>query len=129
MHKEPKLVVKMKSFHQYLSEREQASPTDSMGIGLGEIETPSGDDSLMRIAKIAVDDHRTDVLSFFQHLATKDGRIEEELKDYNHARKHGERPKSRDKGPHDGPDDRDEVVPSSADSTGGAEGGDGGGGG
>lgn len=120
----------MKSFHQYLSKREQASPTDSMGIGLGEIETPSSDDSLMRIAKIAVDDHRTDILSFFQHLATKDGRIEVELKDYNHARKHGERPKGkRDKGPYDAPDDRDEVVPSSADSTGSAEGGDGGGGG
>jgi hypothetical protein len=122
MQKEPKLVVKMKSFQQYLSEREQASPTDSMGIGLGSIETPSSDDALMGIAKIAVDDHRTDVLSFFQHLAAKDGRIEEELKDYHSARKHGERPKS--KGPHDFPDDnRDEVVPSSADSTGGAEGG------
>lgn len=124
MHEGAKLVVKMKSFHQYLSEREQASPSDSMGIGLGEIETQSGDDSLMRIAKIAVDDHRTDILTFFQHLAKKDGRIEQELKDYNGQRKHGERPKSNN--PHDSHDDRDEVVPSSADSTGGSEGGDGG---
>lgn len=115
----------MKSFHQYLSEREQASPVGSMGMGLGEIETQSGDDSLMRIAKMAVDDHRTDILSFFQHLAKKDGRIEQELKDYNNERKHSERPKNGNS-PHETPDDRDEVVPSSADSTGGVEGSEGG---
>jgi len=122
MHEGVKLDTKMKSFHQYLSEREQASPTDTMGIGLGDMETPSGDDALMRMAKIAVDDHRTDVLSFFQHLAAKDGRIEEELKDYHSSRKHGERPKGKSQ--YDGGhDNRDEVVPSSADSTGSAEGG------
>jgi hypothetical protein len=63
-------------------------------------------------------------LSFFQHLAKKDGRIEQELKDYNNERKHSERPKKDS--PYESPDDRDEVVPSSADSTGGVEGSEGG---
>ena len=119
---------KMKSFQQYLLEREQASPTDAFGggVGLGNIETPSSDDSLMHIAKIAVDDHRTDTLSFFKHLATKDGRIEHELSDYHSSRKHGVRPKNMKGPPEHDTDNRDEVVPNSADSQGGVEGSEGG---
>jgi hypothetical protein len=116
----------MKKFRDYLIEREQAAPSDSMvSNGLGDISTPeSEDDVLMRIAKIAVDDHRTDAMSFFQHLAGKDKRIEEELKELHHSKKHGFRPKDR-KLPGQEVDDRDEVVPSSADGQGGLEGSEG----
>ena len=108
--------MKMKSFYDYLSEREEDP--------LGDIGAPSHDSEsvLTHIATMAIADHRSDVLNLFSQLAKKDGRIEDALKDYERSRKHGFHIKKDGNVNDRDDDDRDEVMPSSADKQGDLDG-------
>jgi hypothetical protein len=109
----------MKTFQQYVMEQgEELSPKDANG-------------ALMRIARLACDNHHEELLDFFHTLAQKDHRIRQELDAYNKDASNSLSTKHKDRKDHlpasYNSDDDDTVVPSGADNLGGFEPGSGGG--
>jgi len=91
----------MKKFQQYLQEREES------GLGDISMNIMDPDQTLLRIAKIALGTHLDDTLNFFGNLAKKDEKIKRELESYDHDKnRFGKEEKEEEK---------DVVMPSAAD--------------
>jgi hypothetical protein len=121
----------MKTFSKYLESREDmTNMVIKPGEGLGDTSQSemNPDDALTRMTKMAAQDHHQELLDFFGDLARRDGRIKQELETYKKDTASGLHKRKPPK-PHlpsiGGDDDRDEVVPSSADTSGGLESGEG----
>ncbi len=115
----------MTSFRQYVAERqEEDGPGINGGLGDLSMSGTEPDETLLRIAKLVIKDHKNDFMSLATHLAKQNQRIRNELETYHHdssSNLHSRKNKSDDR-PNDGySGDGDEVVPSSADSDSGTE--------
>ena len=99
----------MKTFRKYVEE---------LG-GLGEFSPGfSPDEALLRVAKMAIEDHREELLGFFSELGRRDHRIRSELETVTkdgHVKKCKHLPSASSE------DGTGEVVPSSADGLGSEE--------
>lgn len=114
MQKVLKLDGKMKTFNQYLEEMDKDNPISDMGISGAPPE-----ESLVRIAKIAAQSYRDELMGFFHTLASKDHRIRQELDNMNRNDSNlPGRPKGK---PQKSLSDKDEVVPHAADGLSGLE--------
>lgn len=84
-------------------------------VGLGDLSMNMGepDLTLIDIAKLAVKNHKDAMIDFFKTLAQKDGTIKTELQRY-YADKDGHDMYNAD--PIDKSDEKEQIVPSSADS-------------
>lgn len=97
----------MKKFQQFLEEKDGLADMNFSGT--------SPNDILVRMAKIAIDDHLKDLLSFYEHLAKKSSRLRNELNVYKQDQLSGVGKRiPKDHLPING-DDKDIVVPHSAD--------------
>ena len=102
----------MKTFRQYIEENDE-----DLGISGASTE-----DSLLRLARIAIKNHQEELLDFFRSLAGKDTMIRDELN--NIDRNLVNRPlRQKGKPALSAQDDRQhDVVPAQADNAGGIEG-------
>ena len=104
----------MRTFRQYVEEI-----GDSGDLG---ISGAAPEESLIRIARLAAKTHRDELMEFFRLLAEKDHAIRHELDNINRNDANQPlRPKGK---PQSGRDNKDEVVPHSADGLAGLESGD-----
>ena len=112
-------MVKMKTFRQYV---EEMSDKNNPIADLGMSGSPP-EESLVRIARLAAQNHRDELMEFFRNLATKDHAIRHELDNMNRNDSNRNlRPKGK---PQSSLGDKDEVVPHAADGLSGVEPGDG----
>jgi hypothetical protein len=108
----------MKTFQQYLKLREMEGAEHGLGdLGSGDVE-----ECLFNMAKVAIDDYRNDFLDLMSALSKKDERIRYDLSSYYQIKKGKKKKPGGNHVPDASEDDeRDTVVPSSADTTSGAE--------
>jgi hypothetical protein len=110
----------MRSFRDYLRIREAEEGIQSGG--LADISAGTMEDALISMAKVAIDDYRDQFIDLMTSLSKKDERIKLDLAAY-YKHKKGKMPKPQGNyvPPGGEQDDRDTVVPSSADSNWGSE--------
>lgn len=104
----------MKTFQAFITERETAA--------LGDIapDNSSNNEPILRIARIAIDNHPQEIMNVFKKLAEINPEIRSELERY-HRDKKGVGFANDEKFKRDYERDKDEIVPNSADSVGGDE--------
>ncbi len=76
----------MKTFRQFLREEFTSTPTNH-----------SAEQSLMRLAKIAIEEHTHELVQFFETMAKKNGRLRDELETYRRDLSDGPRNQDADK--------------------------------
>lgn len=105
----------MKTFRQYVEGiSDKANSITDLGMS-----GASPEESLVRIARLAAQNHRDELMDFFQNLATKDHAIRYELDNMNRNDSNRNlRPKGK---PQSSLSDKDEVVPHAADGLSGDE--------
>jgi len=98
----------MKTFLEYFADKEILSGDGKQSSGLGDQSGSPHDslDILMRMCKLAMKNHKDELMKFFEELAKQDNLLQQELDDLKRSPNHNQYKKSPE---------HDMVVPNTAD--------------